>query len=121
MLTLFTEDIYKSQNFWEWAAQHIQVIGWPALLTIAWRLRGAVDKVMTKWASMDTRSTETLAVTEALKADLQVIGSNHLSHIEKDMAELNKKYDQSLETLSSIDRGIAVLVDRGAPKARRGR
>lgn len=103
----------------EWASQHLQLVGWPALIVMAWRLRGGIEKIFKKWDSVDTKTTESLrglvevrAAVSGTAATLAVITSNHLSHIETGIVELNNRHDKSLETLNSIDKGISVLVDR---------
>lgn len=97
----------------EWASQHVHLVGWPVLVALAWRARGAVEKFLNNSKVSAIKVEETLKISQALQADLQVIGSNHLSHIEKDMSELNAKHDRSTDILRSIDKGIGILVDRG--------
>jgi hypothetical protein len=103
----------------EWASQHLQIVGWPALLVIAWRLRGYIEKIFQKWDQVDSKTTESLEHLIEVKtaigetaATLATISSNHLAHIESGIVELNSRHDKHLETLASIDKGISVLVDR---------
>jgi hypothetical protein len=97
----------------EWTSQHIQLLGWPTMCLIAWKARGALDKMFTGWQTIEKTSAESHKVIELVKADVQTMSTNHLFHIEKDMRELNEKHSKVIETLQSIDTGISVLVDRG--------
>lgn len=97
----------------EWASQHLHLVGWPVLVALAWKARGAVENFLNEAKVTAAKTEETLKISETMQSELQVIGSNHLSHIQKDMSDLNLKYDRSLETLQSIDKGIGILVDRG--------
>jgi hypothetical protein len=104
----------------EWASQHLQIVGWPALLVIAWKLRGYIERVVfRKWEEVDHKTTESLNHLIEVKtaigqtaASLAIISGNHLSHIETGIVELNNRNDRTLEVLASIDKGISILVDR---------
>jgi hypothetical protein len=96
----------------EWASQHIHLIGWPVLVTLAWKARGAVENFLHQSKTIAAQTETNLKISQGLQTELQTIGSNHLSHIEKDISELNQKYDRSTELLQSIDKGIGILVDR---------
>lgn len=103
----------------EWASQHLQLIGWPALLVIAWRVRGYFETVSKRWEKVEDKTTDSLLRLSEVKhavdrneASLNTISGNHLAHIETGIVELNNRQDRSLEVLNSIDKGISVLVDR---------
>jgi hypothetical protein len=89
----------------EWVSSHLQLVGWPALIGIAWTFRGLTEKLVQKWEAIDNRSKETLSTVASVKAQTDAIASNHLSHIESDMSK-------QTGILESIDKNIAVLVDR---------
>lgn len=96
----------------EWASQHLPLVGWPALIAIAWRLRGYTEKVFHKWDLVDTNLREVKTAVGETAAAIAIISGNHLAHIETGIVELNNRQDRSLEILNSIDKGISVLVDR---------
>lgn len=106
----------------EWASQHLQLVGWPALIVIAWKLRGYIERVVFhKWNEVDHKTTESLGHLVEVKtaidktaATLAVISGNHLAHIEIGIVEMNNRQDKTLEILNSIDKGISILVDRSS-------
>lgn len=120
---------------------HVHIIGWSFLCTAigfctkyAWSVRGAFDKFMSDQAASNKNIAETLAkVDEAKTAALDAafaakregeqkaaeilaivnkLDTNHLAHMEKDLAALNSMQEKHLEILTSIDKGIAILCDR---------
>ena len=53
----------------------------------------------------------------ALKAgkwfgEVKTLATNHLSHIDANMASLDKKTEEANKILTSLDKNIALLVDR---------
>lgn len=89
----------------EWVSSHLQLVGWPVLLGLVWTFRGVVEKWTQKWEMIDSRSKDTLSTVAAVKQQTDTIAGNHLAHIEDDMGK------QTI-ILESIDRNIAILVDR---------
>jgi hypothetical protein len=96
----------------DFVAQYIHILGWPALLGIAWAFRGRLDKFVHKFDGIDTRTKNTEDV-------LSVIQTNHLAHLAQDMTEQKNKQGETLTALgaqtailASIDKGIGILVDR---------
>lgn len=56
----------------------------------------------------------------AMRAKIDLLGDNHLTHVQAELHDLgikqdmaNEKSDQQIELLSEVAKGIAVLVDRG--------
>jgi hypothetical protein len=131
----------------------LPVVGWGTVIAgcilafrWAWSLRGAIDGFLvtqTKasdlaqktYNSVERVKSEALALVKAateagerkaaeLKDDIQRLDSNHLNHIQIDMAEMNArnaemnvKYDRliginskQLEIAQQTDRNIAILV-----------
>jgi hypothetical protein len=82
------EQIYQSTSPFEWASQHLHLIGWPALILIAWKVRGAVDKFFTH--------------VMRVEGSIHKWDTNHLPHMQ--------------DYLQSIDTNIKILVDRSPRK-----
>ena len=96
-----------------YAIDHIDVIGWPVVVTMAWKLRGAASEFFTKWNSMDNRTVAIESIAVKTAANVNAIQTNHLAHIEESLIKQQAFQEKTLEVLTSIDKGIAVLVDRG--------
>lgn len=81
-----------------------------ALLTLAgWLGKNLVSQVKQEWAEMKVTAQTT-----------HKLASNHMAHLEADLKQLNQKQDianekaeKQVELLTNIDKGIAILVDRG--------
>ena len=80
-----------TQSPWEWGASHLQLLGWPAIVAIAWGVGRAVSN----------------AINQLTKAFGQIdhMATNHFPHMEQSLA----RQDVYLE---SIDKNIARLADR---------
>ena len=50
-----------------WAADHLNLIGWPILLGIIWRVRGAIDSYLVKQKASAETVAKTLASVEEAK------------------------------------------------------
>jgi hypothetical protein len=94
-----------SAQIFEYITAHLQVIGWPAVVLMAWNLRGAAQRFMDAASTTEKRTAQISDKIEIVRQQNEIISSNHLSHIEKALTE-------QTPLLQSIDRGIAVLVDR---------
>jgi hypothetical protein len=114
-------------DVFDWIAAHLGIIGWPALLGLVWKFRGAVDKFLADQKESTDKVAKVLETVEeakrvaimkveeakehgSIKAEeikhgIDVLDANHLTHMERDMSEQTK-------LLISIDKNIAVLVDR---------
>jgi len=86
-LLAVTETIYKSSTPFDWVTQHIQLIGWPLVVYLAYKIGVKVPPV----------------VERVKKAEIHItkMASNELPH--------------SQRALINIDRNIAKLAD--APRA----
>jgi hypothetical protein len=106
MLTTSTVDVLS------WAADHLALIGWPVVIGLIWKFRGAIDDYVSSWKAASNRiaATETIAV--AIKTDVDTMMTNHLKHIEDALASEKEVHAEELKTLQSMDKNIAVLVDR---------
>jgi hypothetical protein len=96
-----------------WIADHLSLLGWPALVGIIWKSRGRLDAFVNSWNAMDLRTQATADTTALIKKNVDVMSSNHLKHIEASLASMDLRHEKETELLTSIDKGIAVLVDRG--------
>jgi len=45
----------------EWALEHLQLIGWPTVVIIAWKLRGAFDTLVNNYLKHIEKSQEEIA------------------------------------------------------------
>ncbi len=77
----------------------------------------AMEEVGKATAHGEEKANELRQRIDANQASLETINTNHLSHIEKDIAEINVKHDRligigtkQLEMSQGIREGIAVLV-----------
>ncbi len=116
----------------DFVAGHLAIIGWPVLLGLVWRVRGAVDTYFTDQKVTAKQISDTLAAVEdakklaitkvteaatdgALKAEglmkkiesnasaLHVISENHLTHLSQDVVELKN------EQRAVMDKHLEVL------------
>jgi len=77
----------------DWAAAHIHLIGWPALLAVAVKATWH----FTKWLT-DTKTTLNKTVTQ-----IDAMAVNHFPHMEESLSGQDK-------TLASIDASLKTLV-----------
>jgi hypothetical protein len=103
-----------------WLLDHANLVGWPSLLAITWKLKGAFDKYSSVIHQAKNNSDAAVKVAEEIKTNLSVVQNNHLAHLQADIQEMGKTYEKAyekqIELLQSIDRGISVLVDRSSRK-----
>jgi len=94
------------ESLFLWLSDHIHILGWSTVIGfVTWLWKKSVQISI---AFQDGRKR-----FETVEQNVNVATTNHLAHIESDMAEINGKHDKTTEVLQSIDRNIAVLVDRG--------
>lgn len=89
----------------EWGSNHLHLVGWPMFIGLVWKTRGAIEKFVNKWETIDTRTQATVTTLGEVKAATEAITGNHLKHMEEDMT-------RQTTLLESIDKNIAILVDR---------
>lgn len=90
----------------QFASDHVHIVGWGTIISFfIWLWRKATH--ITVVFSDGKRRFE------VVENNINVISTNHLDHIERDMSSVAKEQTKSNEILESIDKGIAVLVDRG--------
>jgi len=100
-----------------WAADHLNLIGWPVLLTLCWKFKGAFDSYFNNIEEVRLKTREAADIGKKIQQELNTVQTNHLVHLSQDMKEIHDIYDRHTDLLTSIDRGIAVLVDRGKSKS----
>jgi len=100
-----------------WIADHLNLVGWPALITIVWKFKGAFDTYFNNLDEVRLKTREAADISRKIQQDLSNVQTNHLTHLSQDMKEMHDIYDRHTDLLTSIDRGIAVLVDRGKSKS----
>jgi hypothetical protein len=99
-----------------WAIEHINLVGWPALIAITWKLKGAFDDFLSSLRTILAQTAATEKATAEIKSSLSTVQNNHLAHLADDIKEVSTQYDKHTELLTSIDKGIGLLVDRSTPK-----
>ncbi len=96
------------------AEKLVHVFGTPALIgVVVWLVR-TYDGGQRALKNIQTRGDESALVIADTKAAVDLMASNHLSHIATDIKSLSNAQDRSNDILGSIDKGIAVLVDRSS-------
>jgi hypothetical protein len=100
----------------DWIANHLQLVGWPTLIAITWKFKGLFDRHFNSLADVKESSESAVQTARQIKQNLDIVQNNHLAHLAQDIKEVSNQYEKHNELLSSIDRGIAVLVDRSSSK-----
>jgi hypothetical protein len=100
----------------DWIANHLQLVGWPALVGITWKFKGLFDRHFNSLAEVKENAVSAVQTTKQIKQNLEVVQNNHLAHLADDIKQVGIQYEKHTELLTSIDRGIAVLVDRSSSK-----
>ena len=95
-----------------WIVDHIGVGVVIAFLGLSWRFRGAIDSFLTHWTQVAKKVESTELVAVQIKADVDTLTNNHLKHIGEAMVFFGDAQKENTRVLTSIDRNIAVLVDR---------
>ena len=99
----------------EITSDYIHLVGWPALLLIAWRLRGTVDAYMKAQSADREMLKKAEAAAVETKGVVDLIATNHMVHLQKGIDRLGEKTDDGNQILTDISKGIAILVDRNRP------
>lgn len=102
----------EALTVFDFISANFHIIGWCGLGIAAWRLRGYIDKFLAGVETSDKRLMETRAIALSVKAGVDTIQTNHLSHMEDDMKTLASTQADTIQILTSIDKGIGILVDR---------
>jgi hypothetical protein len=72
----------------EWAFQHLQVIGWPALVYVAWKVSSVFQKFMDQ--------------LEKTTSQIDTMAENHFPHMEKSLATQDVLLHSVNESLKEI-------------------
>ena len=108
--------VIKTETPFEWVNDHIHLVGWPVLIFVCWQLRGIFERFKREHTEAIKTLMDTQEIARQTKVGVDLIQSNHLAHLKSDMAGLQQETSKTIEILSSIDRNIAVLVDREGRK-----
>lgn len=98
-------DIPQSLNILDYLANHLSLLGWPAIVVGVWKFRGLFSDFVNNASMVAQRTEDIQRGVSAVKQQTETMSSNHLSHIEKELA------DQT-PILREVAGGIRVLVDR---------
>lgn len=97
----------------DFVAKFGHLIGWTAIVGIAWKLRGAIEEKSTLWNNIDQQTKTTGVEVAEVKEKVGTLESNHMAHMQRDLESISKSNEEAVDALHSIKEGIAVLVDRG--------
>lgn len=103
---------FVTQTPYEFVAQHLPTVGWGIIISFFLWLWKTTLKWMVGFEDAKRRAI-------AVEANVNLVATNHLAHIQDDMEEQTKQfkaiakaYEKQTELLTSIDKNIALLVDR---------
>jgi hypothetical protein len=93
-------------NAFEWLSAHIHLLGWSGISALAGRLIWLTFKGGTLF--IDAKGRVLTA-----EANINKMATNCLPTIQANTEQTNIKLDKTIEVLESVDKNIAILVDRG--------
>lgn len=94
------------QEAFNWISSHIHMLGWSGISALAGRLLWMTFKGGTFLIDAKGRVL-------SAEAHLTKMATNCVPTIQNNTEATNTKLDKVIEVLESVDKGIAVLVDRG--------
>ncbi len=90
----------------------VHIFGIPAIVgAIVWMMR-KYDAGEKGWQEIRDNTKLSVATAAEVKLAVDTMQTNHLAHISEDIKSLHSSETKTIEVLTSIDKGIAVLVDR---------
>jgi len=90
----------------------IRVVGWPTLFgALVWIVR-KWDKGQREFREMSENTKIAVAGVKQVQEQVDTITVNHLAHLQTGISQVAASNDKAVEILESIDKGVAVLVDR---------
>ena len=92
-------------DIFKFVSDNFHIIGWTTLGVFTWKIRGFIDRFVQGVQLSDVRLKETQDIATDIKAGVDTIQNNHLHHLEDSMKTI-------ATSLTSIDKGISILVDR---------
>jgi len=96
----------------EWVGALLRMLGWPALISIIWLLRGTIDKMRTSWEKVDARTKDIEALAVHTKANVDTVVVNHLTHLQERVNDWGAEQKEATKTLISMDGKLGILVYR---------
>ena len=100
-------------SFGDFITKFAPLIGWTALIGIAWRLRGVVEEQVTLWKRIDAQTKEAVHEVATVKEKVDTLQTNHMAHMQGALEGIGRSNDKSVELLQDIKAGIGILTDRG--------
>ena len=88
-------------NFLKIVGDNIHTVGWGSVI-------GFVGFLWRK----SIQAAQKEKAGEAAVAQLNKMATNDMPHMQESLVSLNSKHDESVRLLTSIDKGISILVDR---------
>lgn len=87
-------------NFFTWLNNHLNLIAWPALLGIAWKISAKIKGYSDRFS----KSEETI----------ELLATNHLPHIQAELEKINSGLDMGFTKLadgmSNLSRDLLILL-----------
>lgn len=91
----------------------VHIFGVPGIIgVIVWLIR-TYDKGRADIGKIVRTTSDSQRMTMEVHGMVETIRTNHLAHLAEDMKALAEDYRDGNKILGSIDKGIAVLVERG--------
>lgn len=98
MLAELSNIVVTNPSPFEWVSTHIQLIGWPAICYVIWKVRGFLTSVTNRACNVESQVN--LAMT------------NHLPHIQSSLERTEGLLRERENILASMDTSLKILVDR---------
>ncbi len=90
----------------QWVSDNIHMVGWGTIMALAiWVWRKSIE--------VTVGFKESQKASKTAVAQIDQLATEHFPEMRTNLTALNTKTEKANEILSSIDKGIAVIVDRG--------
>jgi hypothetical protein len=76
LLATLIQTVSSNPTPFEWASQHLHLIGWPVLVVLSWKV--------------GTFFTQTKAKVEKTVEQINTMATNHFPHMEKSLINMDK-------------------------------
>jgi len=90
----------------EWASDHIHMVGWGTVIALAvWLWRQSINFIV--------EFKESRKASKTAMEQINQLATTHFPQMQANLSGLDEKTQEANKILASIDKGITVLVDRG--------
>lgn len=80
-------------NLFAWLSDHIQLIGWPTLIAIAWKTSAKVTKAVARFRNAEEELSNT-------QDTVNTVATNHLPHLQLELEKLNQAVPEGFGRLA---------------------